>query len=224
MVAKRYKASSLSGILDFLLRLYSLSFSTLFVYLSPGFKADIMSKTQDSIPGSVTSRVSIEKIQDASQCFETKPEIDGSHDYIQTGNTDGLQRSLTNRKVQLSAIGASIGTALFMSIGGVLIKAGPASLLLAFVTYNIFLAMLNNCIAEMVVYMPVSGGFIRMAGKWVDDALGFMVGWNFFLYQVVIIPFEITALSLVLSYWSDNIPVAAICGGCIVLYGQVSSH
>jgi amino acid transporter len=111
-----------------------------------------------------------------------------------------------------------------MSIGGVLIKAGPASLLLAFVTYNIFLAMLNNCIAEMVVYMPVSGGFIRMAGKWVDDALGFMVGWNFFLYQVVIIPFEITALSLVLSYWSDNIPVAAICGGCIVLYGQVSSH
>ncbi|KAM0417469.1 hypothetical protein ACHAPT_012533 [Fusarium lateritium] len=181
-----------------------------------------MSKTQDSTPGSVTPRVSIEKFQHEAQYLETKPEVEGNQDYLVTGNTDGLQRSLTNRKVQLSAVGASIGTALFMSIGGVLIKAGPGGLLLAFIVYNVFLAMLNNCIAEMVIYMPVSGGFIRMAGKWVDDALGFMVGWNFFLYLMVIIPFEITALSLVLSYWSDSIPLAAICGGCIVLYGLLN--
>ena len=78
--------------------------------------------------------------------------------------------------------------------------------------------MINNCMAEMTVYMPVSGSFIRMAGHWVDDALGFCVGWNFFLYLVIVIPFEITALSLVLSFWSPDIPVGAICGGCIVAY------
>lgn len=39
--------------------------------------------------------------------------------------------------------------------------------------------MVNNCLAEMTTAYPVSGGFIRLAGKWVDDALGFMVGWNF---------------------------------------------
>ncbi|KAJ3544863.1 hypothetical protein NM208_g2816 [Fusarium decemcellulare] len=182
-----------------------------------------MSKTRNSTPGTVTPQGSMEEVQDGAQLFEAKPEIAGNQDYLLTGNTDGLQRSLTNRMVQLSAIGASIGTALFLSIGGVLVKAGPASLFLAFVVYNIFLAMLNNCIAEMVTYMPVSGGFIRLAGKWVDDALGFMVGWNFFLYQVVLIPFEITALSMVLSYWSDNIPVGAICGGCILLYGLLNA-
>ena len=61
------------------------------------------------------------------------------------------------------------------------------------------LGLVNNCVAEMTVFMPVSGGFIRMAGKWVDDAFGFMAGWNFFLYEALLIPFEITALNLVVS-------------------------
>lgn len=46
-----------------------------------------------------------------------------------------------------------------------------------------------------------------------------MVGWNFFLYEALLIPFEITAISLLLNYWRDGIPVAAVCVGCIVLYG-----
>lgn len=32
------------------------------------------------------------------------------------------------------------------------------------------------------------------------------------------IPFEITAINLILSYWRDDIPVAAVCAVCIVLY------
>jgi amino acid transporter len=39
--------------------------------------------------------------------------------------------------------------------------------------------MVNNGVAEITTAYPVSGGFIRHAGQWVDDALGFMVGWNF---------------------------------------------
>ena len=65
--------------------------------------------------------------------------------------------------------------------------------------------------AEMSILMPVSGGFIRLAGKWVDDAFGFMAGWNFFFYEALLIPFEITALNLVLSFWRDDIPTAAVC-------------
>lgn len=39
---------------------------------------------------------------------------------------------------------------------------------------------------------------------------------NFFLYEAILIPFEISALNLVLTYWSDEIPAAAIIVGCIV--------
>lgn len=80
------------------------------------------------------------------------------------------------------------------------------------------LGFVNNCAAEMTTYMPISGGFVRLAGRWVDDAFGFMAGWNFFLYEALIIPFEITALCTVLTYWRDDIPAAAVIATCILLY------
>lgn len=94
-------------------------------------------------------------------------------------NADQLQRHLANRQIQLIAIGGSIGTALFVSIGTGLYNGGAGNLLIAYTIQSIMLAMVNNSIAEMSTAYPVSGGFIRLAGKWVDEALGFMVGWNF---------------------------------------------
>lgn len=87
-------------------------------------------------------------------------------------NTDHLHRRLGNRQIQLMAIGGTIGTALFVSIGGGLYKGGPASLFLAYSIYACFLGLVNNCIAEMTTAYPVSGGFIRLAGHFVDDAFG----------------------------------------------------
>jgi len=135
-----------------------------------------------------------------------------------TDNSDDLQRHLGNRQIQLIAIGGSIGTALFVSIGGALNKGGPLGMLLAYTGYCCVVGLVNNAMAEMATYMPVSGGFIRMAGKWVDEAFGFMVGWNFFLYEALLIPFEITALNIVLKYWRDDIPAAAVIAAVIVLY------
>jgi yeast amino acid transporter len=154
-------------------------------------------------------------------------------------NADQLHRRLGNRCIQLLAIGGSIGTALFVSIGSGLALGGPASLFLAYTIYSCMLGLVNNCIAEMTIFMPVSGGFIRLAGKWVDDAFGFMAGWNckkpqyhspdrarsqlthsllVFFYEALLIPFEITALNEVLKFWRDDIPVWSVCIAAIVLY------
>ncbi|KAK5677022.1 hypothetical protein LTS10_010210 [Elasticomyces elasticus] len=137
-------------------------------------------------------------------------------------NADQLRRRLGNRQIQLIAIGGSIGTALFVSIGTGLARGGPGSLFLAYLIHSCVLALVNNCIAEMTVLMPVSGGFIRMAGHWVDDALGFTAGWNFFFYEALLIPFEITALNTVLGFWRDDIPTWSVCIGCIVLYALIN--
>ncbi|KAH0599763.1 hypothetical protein MHUMG1_02553 [Metarhizium humberi] len=141
-------------------------------------------------------------------------------------NADGLHRRLNNRQIQLVAIGGSIGTALFVSIGSGLAKGGPGSLLIAFILYPLVLACVNNSVAEMTVLMPVSGGFIRLAGHWVDDALGFMTGWNFFIYEALLIPFEITALNLVLSFWNQEVtkpgPTAGICIAVIICYAALN--
>lgn len=134
-------------------------------------------------------------------------------------NCDGLKRHLGNRQIQMIAIGGSVGTALFVSIGSGLIAGGPGSLFIAYTVYACLLALVNNCMAEMTTYMPISASFIRFAGRWVDPAFGFMAGWNFFLYEAILIPFEISALNLVLTFWRDDIPVAAVCAACIALYG-----
>ncbi|OTB00466.1 hypothetical protein M426DRAFT_267556 [Hypoxylon sp. CI-4A] len=132
--------------------------------------------------------------------------------------SEKVQRHLSYRQVQLIAIGGSIGTATFVTIGSGLMKGGPGSLLLAYIFHSIMMSLVNNSIAEMAVFMPVSAAFIRMAGRWVDPALGFMAGWNFFIYEAVNIPYEISAISAVLSYWRDDIPVEAVVVACIVLY------
>lgn len=119
------------------------------------------------------------------------------------------------------AIGGSIGTDLFIKIATGLAKAGPASLLLAFIVYCCFMAPVNNSTAEMSILMPVEGGFIRMAGKWVDNDLGLMAGWNFFLYEAILIPFEITAPSVIVTYWRDDVPSPAVTTAAIVLCGYV---
>ncbi|XWW98001.1 hypothetical protein V2A60_005997 [Cordyceps javanica] len=145
-----------------------------------------------------------------------------SSDLRTVATAGDLHREMTIRTIFLLGIGGGIGTALLVSIGGALNAAGPGGLLLAFLVYSVVLANINSAMAEMTTYMPVSGGFIRLAGHWVDDALGFAAGWNFYLYLGIIVPFEVAALSLVLSYWSPNIPVGAICAGCIVLYVSIN--
>ncbi|CCF39572.1 histidine permease [Colletotrichum higginsianum] len=152
----------------------------------------------------------------------SNPNADSESVLVDRDNADQLKRHLTNRHIQLIAIGGSIGTALFISIGTGLERGGPASLLIGYTLHSIMVGLVNNGMAEMCTYMPVTGSFIRMAGKWVDESFGFMAGWNFFLYEAFLIPFEISALNLVLTFWRDDIPAAAVCVGCIVLYGLLN--
>lgn len=172
----------------------------------------MLSSENASEPKRSTSRTSLQ--EPYAHLKETATQDGSTHELT----SPGLHRGLGNRQLQLVGIGASIGTGMFISIGGSLYEGGPGNLILAFIVQNIFLAMVNNSAAEMSTYMPVAGGFIRLAGKWTDDALGFAAGWNFFIHQVIVVPFEIVALCMVLSYWSDEIPVYAIVIGCIVIY------
>ena len=107
-------------------------------------------------------------------------------------------------------------------IGGGLAHGGPASLFLAYALYAVMLGFVNNGIAEMTVLYPVSGGFIRLGGHFVDEAWGFASGWNFYIYEALLIPFEITALTTVLGFWSADIPKYSVPLACIILYGLIN--
>lgn len=72
-------------------------------------------------------------------------------------NSDGIQRNLSGRQIQMIAIEGSIGTALFVSIGSDLISGGPGSLLIAFTICSCILGCINSSMAEMAIVMPIPG-------------------------------------------------------------------
>lgn len=76
--------------------------------------------------------------------------------------------------------------------------------------------------AEMVTYLPVSSPFIRFAGRYVDEAFGFATGWNFFIFEAALVPFEVTACNFILRFWTDAIPTAAVIAIVIVLYALIN--
>ncbi|XEV01480.1 hypothetical protein FSHL1_006767 [Fusarium sambucinum] len=168
----------------------------------------------------------LKKTYDMKQAEDCEPgEMLGPVESVTHGTvvqSQQLQRRLNNRQIQLIAIGGSIGTGLFISIGSGLHSSGPAGLLLAFIFYCFFVGLVNNGMAEMMTQHPVAGGFISLAGHFVDDAFGFAAGWNFFIYEALVIPFEISAMAIVVQYWSDDVPIWAMCLACIILYTLIN--
>ena len=77
---------------------------------------------------------------------------------------------------------------------------------------------INVGLAEMVTYLPISSPFIRFAGRYVDEAFGVAAGYNFFVFEAALVPFEIVACNVIIHYWSDVVPAGGIIAIVIVLY------
>lgn len=73
-----------------------------------------------------------------------------------------------------------------------------------------------------MTYLPISSPFIRFAGRYVDEAFGFAAGWNFFVFEAALVPFEVTACNVVIHYWSDVVPAGGIIAIVIVLYALIN--
>ncbi|TGZ78805.1 putative general amino acid permease [Ascodesmis nigricans] len=137
---------------------------------------------------------------------------------------DHTHRKLKPRHIQLIGIGGTIGTALFVQIGRALMKGGPGSLFIAFTFWCSVILCVNNSLSEMVTYLPVSSPFIRFAGRFVNESFGVAAGWNFFVFEAALVPFEIVACTTILRYWSSTavLPDGAIIAICIVLYAAIN--
>ncbi|CEP63024.1 uncharacterized protein LALA0_S07e00672g [Lachancea lanzarotensis] len=138
------------------------------------------------------------------------------NDSLSTGkdNTDLAarieRRKLLPRQVSMIGIGGAIGTALFVSIGGKVLQGGPASLLIAFSLWSVVFIGLSISMCVMATFLPVTGSFVHYTERFVDRSCGFAVGWTYFVCQAANVCFEITAVCLVIEYWTDKIPKAVI--------------
>ncbi|KAG6826249.1 hypothetical protein H0H92_000573 [Tricholoma furcatifolium] len=110
-------------------------------------------------------------------------------------------------------IAGTIGTGLFLGSGHALQGAGPLGALIAYMLVG-SVAYSSLCsLAEMTTHAPISGTFPHYAARWVDPALGFAVGWNYFYSNAISTPSEISAavilfLSLMINFHqTHHVPI-----------------
>ena len=119
---------------------------------------------------------------------------------------DKLARKLSARQVQMIAIGGTIGTGLFLGTGKSLATGGPASMLIAYAIVGAIVFITMLCLGEMAAFMPIAGSFCTYAGRFVDDAFGFALTWNYWFNDAVSMASDLVALQLVLQYWTTRFP------------------
>ncbi|MEH7116469.1 amino acid permease [Neobacillus vireti] len=117
-----------------------------------------------------------------------------------------LERKLKTRHLSMIAIGGTIGTGLFLASGTTIHDAGPGGALAAYLIAGIMVYFLMTSLAEMAVFIPISGSFSTYTSRFVDPALGFAVGWNYWYNNAIILALELSASSLIMKYWFPTIP------------------
>ncbi|GME40656.1 amino acid permease [Neofusicoccum parvum] len=120
------------------------------------------------------------------------------------GNTQ-LKRALGARHINMIAIAGMIGTGLFLSSGQNVAKAGPVGALLGYIFMGLITSGVAYTTAEVTAFMPVSGGFVRHATRFLEPALGAATGWNFWYTMSISVPAEISAAATLIQFWNDSI-------------------
>ncbi|KAI1109068.1 amino acid permease/ SLC12A domain-containing protein [Nemania sp. NC0429] len=166
--------------------------------------------------------IAIHKRHSAPEPTDPEPARLERVESIELSKLDFTHRRLKPRHIQLIGIGGTIGTMLYVQIGKGLIQGGPGSLFIAFSLWCTVILAVTFCLAEMVTYLPISSPFIRFAGRYVDEAFGFAAGWNFFIFEAALVPFEVTACNVIIHFWSDIVPAAGIIAIVVVLYALIN--
>ncbi|KAL8639625.1 MAG: hypothetical protein Q9228_003359 [Teloschistes exilis] len=135
------------------------------------------------------------------------PQYVAPSDHEMTGDVRGLSRALQGRHMQMIAIGGSIGAGLFVGSGSAFHNGGPASVLLGFIIIGAMMLFTIQALGELAVLYPVNGAFYMYAVRFIDPAWGFAMGWEYAINWLVILPFEITAAGITISYWRDDINI-----------------
>ncbi|MGW0894193.1 amino acid permease [Saccharopolyspora sp. NPDC002578] len=129
------------------------------------------------------------------------------------------RKELSNRHINMIAIGGAIGVGLFLGSGKALNQVGPG-LMLIYAIAGLMIFFVMRALGELLMYRPVSGSFAEYAGEFIGPWAKFATGWGYWLVWIVTGMAEITAVGEYFQFWFPELPqwIPAL-GALIVLSG-----
>lgn len=121
-------------------------------------------------------------------------------------NLPSTKRGLEARHALFIAWGSTVGTGLFITTGKTLATGGPAFLVGSYVFMSILVYFILTGVIEMATFLPVRGGSMSRYGRrFVSQSLGFAMGWLYVYSFAVLVPFELTACTILIGFWKPGI-------------------
>jgi GABA permease len=112
----------------------------------------------------------------------------------------GLRRSLKRRHMHMIALGGVIGAGLFVGSGVVIGSAGPAAVL-SFALTGTLVVLVMRMLGEMAVAYPAIGGFYEYNRLALGELAGFLTGWMYWYFWVIVVALEAVAGARILVNW-----------------------
>ncbi|KAI5460500.1 amino acid permease/ SLC12A domain-containing protein [Mariannaea sp. PMI_226] len=125
-----------------------------------------------------------------------------------TVESDQLRREFKEHHVSMIAVAGAIGTGLIIGTGTGLVRGGPGSLLVAYSVVGAVVFFVMTALGEMATMYPMDKGFGGYATRFVDPALGYATGWNYFFKYAVVLANNLTAAGIIIQYWRPDLNVA----------------
>ncbi|MEG0922199.1 MAG: D-serine/D-alanine/glycine transporter [Comamonas sp.] len=133
----------------------------------------------------------------------------------QTG-PDDLQRNLTNRHIQLIAIGGAIGTGLFMGSGKTISLAGP-SIVFVYAIIGIMLFFVMRAMGELLLSNLQYKSFIDFSSDLLGPWAGFFTGWTYWFCWIITGIADVIAISAYAQFWWPDLPQWAPAIACVTV-------
>lgn len=129
---------------------------------------------------------------------------DTTHEYMGDDHGSRLSRELKTRQIAMIALGGALGTGLLINTGTSLANAGPGSMLIGYALVGVLCFTVMAAMGEMAAWLPLPSGFTGFAHRFVDPALGFALGWNYWFKYIITTPNNLIASVLIIRWWFEK--------------------